>query len=58
MQKGVRFEWTAECENNFQELKARLTLAPVLAMPSELGGYVVYIDALKIGLDCMLMQHG
>ena len=27
-------------------------------MPSGFGGYVVYIDALKVGLGYVLMQHG
>jgi hypothetical protein len=25
--KGVKFDWTKECEGSFQELKKRLTLA-------------------------------
>jgi len=54
-QKGVNFKWTAKCEKNFQELKVRLTSAPILAMSSEPRGYVVYTDASKLGLGCMLM---
>jgi len=27
-------------------------------MPSGPGGYVVYTDASKVGLGCVLMQHG
>jgi len=56
--KEVKFEWIAKCEESFQELKDRLTLTPVLAMPSGPGGYVVYTDASKIGLGCVLMQNG
>jgi hypothetical protein len=33
-QKGATFEWTTECEDSFQELKRRLTTAPVLTLPS------------------------
>jgi len=58
IQKEVKFEWTAKCEKSFQELKDRLTSAPILAMPSGPGGYVVYTDASKIGLGCVLMQNG
>ncbi|XP_052187706.1 uncharacterized protein LOC127798285 [Diospyros lotus] len=36
-QKEVKFEWDAKCEQSFQELKARLTTAPILAMPTEAG---------------------
>ena len=31
--KGVKFEWNEECENAFQELKRKLTTAPVLTTP-------------------------
>ena len=30
--KEVRFVWSEECEASFQELKERLTSAPVLAL--------------------------
>ena len=32
--KEDRFVWSKECEASFQELKERLTSAPVLALPS------------------------
>ena len=34
------------------------TEVPVLALPSGGDGFVVYIDALKDGLECVLMQNG
>ncbi|XP_024028766.1 uncharacterized protein LOC112093802 [Morus notabilis] len=37
--KEVRFEWNAECESAFQELKVRLTSAPVLTIPDSEGLY-------------------
>jgi len=55
IRKEVKFEWTAKCEESFQELKGKLTLAPILAMASGLGGYVVYTNALKVGLGCVLI---
>ncbi|XP_071905720.1 uncharacterized protein [Coffea arabica] len=33
--KSNRFLWDARCEQSFQELKKRLTMAPVLALPNE-----------------------
>ena len=56
--KGVKFEWTQECENSFQELKKRLTSAPVLVLPSGTEGFQVYTDASRKGLGCVLMQQG
>ncbi|KAJ4704868.1 Retrotransposon protein, putative, Ty3-gypsy subclass [Melia azedarach] len=44
--------------SSFQELKKRLTSAPVLTLPSGTEGFVVYSDASRQGLGCVLMQHG
>ena len=35
-----------------------MTLAPVLTLSIDTGGYAVYCDASRIGLGCVLMQHG
>ncbi|KAL6332469.1 hypothetical protein AAG906_008497 [Vitis piasezkii] len=56
--KGVKFEWSDDCECSFQELKNRLVSAPILTIPSGSGGFVVYSDASHQGLGCVLMQHG
>jgi len=56
--KDVKFVWSEQCEQSFQELKARLTSAPVLSLPCGSGGFVVYADASKLGLGFVLMQHG
>nr|AAL79340.1 Putative 22 kDa kafirin cluster; Ty3-Gypsy type [Oryza sativa]AAM48279.1 Putative 22 kDa kafirin cluster; Ty3-Gypsy type [Oryza sativa Japonica Group]AAP53268.1 retrotransposon protein, putative, Ty3-gypsy subclass [Oryza sativa Japonica Group] len=55
-QKGVRYEWTQTCEESFQELKNRLTTAPILALPIMGEEFTIYCDASKIGLGCVLMQ--
>ena len=54
-QKKVKFEWTDKVEASFQELKKRLTTAPVLALPEGKEGFAVYTDASKEGLGCVLM---
>ena len=54
----MRFSWSDRCEASFQELKQRLITAPVLSLPRENGKFVVYCDASKMGLGCVLMQEG
>ena len=56
--KNAKFVWTDECEKAFEELKTRLTTAPVLVIPISGVGYVVYSDASHRGLGCVLMQLG
>ena len=56
--KSVRFNWSEKCETSFQELKQWLITAPVVSLPKENGKFVVYCDASKLGLGCVLMQDG
>ena len=56
--KNVKFTWNDKCETSFLELKKRLTTAPVLTLPEPLKSFVVYSDASKAGLGCVLMQEG
>ncbi|RVW59794.1 Retrovirus-related Pol polyprotein from transposon 17.6 [Vitis vinifera] len=56
--KGVNFDWNDRCEESFQELKRRLTTAPVLITPISGERYIVYCDASRNGLGCVLMQRG
>lgn len=55
--KDVRFTWSEECENSFQELKTRLVTAPVLTIPKGNEDLVIYSDASHQGLGCVLMQQ-
>ncbi|XP_070020833.1 uncharacterized mitochondrial protein AtMg00860-like [Nicotiana sylvestris] len=57
-QKATKFQWIEACEQSFQELKNRLTSAPVLALPEGPDGYAMYCDASGVGIGCVLMQHG
>ena len=43
------------CERAFQELKRRLTSAPILIVLERGQRYTVYCDASKDGLGCVLM---
>jgi hypothetical protein len=53
---GNTFEWTPRRETSFQELKKRLTTAPVLTMPDMEKPFSIYRDASGQGLGCVLMQ--
>ena len=58
LKKDQKFEWLDTCQHSFEELRQRLTTASVLALPSGKDGYVVYSDASKQGLGCVLMHNG
>ena len=55
-QNEVKFEWNDSCEKEFQELKRRLTSAPIMIVLEMGQRYIVYYDAFKDGLGCVLMQ--
>ncbi|KAD2393425.1 hypothetical protein E3N88_40402 [Mikania micrantha] len=55
--KGGKYEWGDDQERAFQELKVKLTQAPVLALPDGPDDFVVYSDASYSGLGCVLMQR-
>ena len=57
IRKEEKFIWSDACQHSFDELKHRLTSAPVLTLPSGSEGFVVYCDASRQGLGCVLMQH-
>jgi hypothetical protein len=58
LKKGKTFEWTPRRETGFQELKKRLTTAPVLIMPDMEKPFSIYYGASDQGLGCVLMQDG
>jgi hypothetical protein len=45
LKKEKKFAWTESCERSFQELKRRLTTAPVLTLPDIHRDFVIYCDA-------------
>jgi hypothetical protein len=57
-QEEIKWEWTKECKESFQELKKGLTTVPVINFPLWTKGLVVYSDdASKKGLGYVLMQY-
>jgi len=58
LRKDKKFTWTESCEKSFQELKKRLTTALVLILPDIHQDFIIYCDASRQGLGCVLMQGG
>jgi hypothetical protein len=58
LEKNKAFEWTAGCQASFEELKKRLTLAPVLVLPDMTKKFDIYCNASHRGLGCVLIQEG
>ena len=56
-QQMVQFKLSDDCEKSFAELKTRLATTLVLTLPEGSDCYVIYCDASRVGLDCVLMQR-
>nr|GEU67149.1 hypothetical protein [Tanacetum cinerariifolium] len=57
-QKSKTFDWGEDQENAFQTLKDKLCNAHILALLDGPKDFVVYCDASRLGLGCVLMQRG
>jgi len=58
LEKNAKFEWSTKCQASFEELKKRLTTAPVLILPDLSKKFSIFCDASRQGLGCVLMQDG
>jgi hypothetical protein len=58
LEKNKAFEWTVECQANFEELKKCLTSASVLVLLDLTKKFDIYCDTSRRGLGCVLMQEG
>ncbi|KAJ0513979.1 putative nucleotidyltransferase, Ribonuclease H [Helianthus annuus] len=56
-QKDKKFDWGIKQDEAFQVLKDKLCNAPILALPEGTDDFVVYCDASRQGLGCVLMQR-
>jgi len=55
--KNKKFAWGEEQDKSFLEVKTKLTSAHVLIVPSGTERFVIYSDASKLGLGCVLMHR-
>jgi hypothetical protein len=58
LEKDKKFKWTPACEASFQELKKRLTTAPILVMSDMEKSFSIFCDASGQCLGYVLMQDG
>ncbi|KAK3091320.1 hypothetical protein FSP39_018897 [Pinctada imbricata] len=56
--KNQPWQWTAECEQAFNNVKMQLTDAPVLAYFNPDANLVLQTDSSKDGLGAVLLQNG
>ena len=54
--KGVKFEWTEECQKSFEAVKQAMLKAPVLVLPNQTGLFQLQSDTSKTGCGGALFQ--
>lgn len=57
-QQTIMLQCLYKCEKSFLELKTTLTTALILTLPDGSDGYVVYCDAIRVSLGCVLIRQG
>jgi hypothetical protein len=58
LEKNAKFVWSEKRQASFEELKKRLTTAPILILLDLSKHFSIYYDASRLGLGCVLMQEG
>jgi len=56
LKKEIEYQWNEDCQQAFEELKQRLTTAPILGHPDFSKPFIVMTDASKNGLGAILTQ--
>ena len=55
-EKNVKFSWSDNCQSAFEELKVRLTSAPILTYPNERDEFTLDTDASDKAMGALLSQ--
>ena len=50
------FQWSADCQSAFEELKIRFVVTPVLSFPNFEKSFILETDASMKGLGVVLSQ--
>ena len=58
VKKDVSFNWGEKQESTFQQLKEKLTNAPILALPNFSKTFELVCDAFGVGIGVVLLQGG
>ena len=56
-ERNAPFEWTRDCQHSFEQLKGKLTTAPILAYPDYSRPFLLDTDASDVGIGAVLAQH-
>ena len=56
LKKNQHFDWTADCQSAFDDLKRALASPPVLALPNDDGLFILDTDASEYSMGSVLSQ--
>ena len=56
LKKNQHFDWTADCQSAFDDLKRALASPPVLALPNDDGLFILDTDASEYSMGSLLSQ--
>lgn len=57
LKKGIKYEWSENCETVFRKVKAILSLHPVLQAPDFDKPFMLAVDASNVGAGAVLLQE-
>ena len=57
LQKGVKYNWSQDCEQSLQQIKQYLANPPILMPPIDGKLLILYISATKTSLGIFLAQE-